>query len=302
MATARIGGPESADRPLRCCWQVTNELSLVGDVWGRDEAPVVLLLHGGGQTRHAWGGTASALAAGGWRAIALDLRGHGESSWAPDGDYSLDTLASDVESVLASIGSPAVVVGASLGGLTSLTLLERGHIPCRALVLVDVTPRLEPAGTQRIGEFMRARPDGFASLEEVADAVAAYSPHRPRPSDLSGLAKNVRLGPDGRYRWHWDPNLLGGNGPGRKGLEIRHDRLLEAARSLVLPVLLVRGKMSDIVSEESVAEFLSAVPHARYIDVADAAHMVAGDQNDAFTTAVSEFLRDLDSTSGAAPG
>ncbi len=154
-----------------------------------------------------------------------------------------------------------------------------------AVVLVDITPRVNPQGVERIRAFMTAKLEGVASLEEAADAVAAYLPHRPRPKDLSGLAKNLRREPDGRYRWHWDPQLMS---PTRLARARDPERLLAAARSLRVPTLLVRGKLSDIVSEETAAEFLAA--DACYVDVSGAGHMVAGDQNDIFSQAVIEFL------------
>lgn len=269
-------------------YQVENGLTLVGDAWGVSDAAPVLLLHGGGQTRHAWGGTARALAAQGWYAVALDLRGHGNSGWAPDGNYDIDAFVGDLRCVLTHFERPPVLVGASLGGITAL--LTEGESPqpvSSAVVLVDITPRVEQQGVERILAFMTARPDGFASLEEAADTVAQYIPHRPRPKDLSGLEKNLRKGPDGRYRWHWDPRLVG---PARLTRRRDPERLLAAARALRGPTLLVRGKISDIVSQETAAEFLAAVPHAQHANVSGAGHMVAGDRNDAFSQAVIDFL------------
>ena len=261
-------------------------IDLAADAWGDATAPPVLFLHGGGQTRHAWGNTARAVAAAGWHAITLDLRGHGESDRSPDGDYSPDPMVADLRSVVAALPQPPVAVGASLGGLISL--LAEGTEPLLAgLALVDVTPRLERTGMQRIVAFMTARPEGFASLDEAADAVAAYLPHRTRPADLSGLARNLRRTPAGRYVWHWDPALLS-----RSREEFEHDvvRYTAAARQLTLPTLLVRGRRSDVLSEEGARWFCTLAPHTRYVDVSGAGHMVVGDRNDAFTGAILEFL------------
>lgn len=264
---------------------------LRGDLHGEPGARPVLLLHGGGQTRHSWSGSAQRLAAEGWRALSLDLRGHGQSDWAPDGAYDLDDFVGDLIAVVRTLERPPVVVGASLGGMAAMVAAGEGEAALfAAVVLVDVTPRLEPRGVTRIVSFMTGRPDGFASLEEAADAVAAYRDHRARPGDLSGLAKNLRRGDDGRYRWHWDPKFISPHGRRRGGLS--PDRLIEAARGLRVPTLLVRGKLSDVVSLESAAEFRAAVPHARFVDVSGAGHMVAGDRNDLFTDAVVDFLRD----------
>ncbi len=288
--------PESADvapdgGAQRVSFRVGAGLTLVGDAWGSPERAPVVLLHGGGQTRHAWAGTAAALARRGWYAIALDQRGHGDSDWAPDGNYLRGVFADDVVEVARALTRPPVLVGASLGGISSLLAIQRGGPDlAAALVLVDIATRMEPAGLQRIFEFMRARPDGFASLEEAADAIAAYNPHRPRPKDLSGLEKNLRLGVDGRWRWHWDPRFMGGGEPAEPPRE--HLELDAAARGLRLPTLLVRGRMSDILSEEGVRVFREQAPHAKFADITGAGHMVAGDRNDVFTGAVLGFLEE----------
>lgn len=270
-------------------------LRIAADAYGDPAHTPVLFLHGGGQTRHAWGGSARALADEGFRAITLDLRGHGDSDRAPDGDYSSEAFVGDLRGIVAQLEAPPFLVGASLGGITSLLAEAAGPTSiCRGIVLVDVTPRLEIAGVRRIIGFMAARPDGFASLDEAADYVASYLPHRARPKDHSGLEKNLRRGDDGRYRWHWDPALMKLWNPQRfdpeEGARLLRERMAAAA-SLRVPCLLVRGRMSDVVSEETVREFRSIVPHAEYVDLQGAGHMVAGDRNDAFTGAVAEFLR-----------
>jgi pimeloyl-ACP methyl ester carboxylesterase len=265
-------------------------VALAADRWGRPDDRPVLLLHGGGQTRHAWGGTAAALAAAGRFVVNLDARGHGDSGWAAGGDYRLESFVEDVLAVREQIGARPVIVGASLGGLTAL-LLEGEVAPgtARAVVLVDVAPRVESEGASRIHGFMTAQPEGFASLEEAAEAIATYLPHRPRRGVPPGLAKNLRQGPDGRWRWHWDPAFLDARSLGAVN---DVDRLRACSRRLRAPTLLVRGRMSDIVSEEGAREFLADCPHAKFVDVSEAGHMVAGDRNDAFTAAVLDFLRD----------
>jgi pimeloyl-ACP methyl ester carboxylesterase len=280
--------------PRRVDYRLDSGLALVADAYGDPSDPAVLFLHGGGQTRHAWGGTARAVAEAGFFAVSLDHRGHGESDWDPRGDYGVDAFVADLRGVLARLPSKPFLVGASLGGITAM--MAEGTSPepvSRGLVLVDVTPRLEVRGVMRILGFMRARPEGFATLDEAADVIAEYLPHRPRPKDLAGLEKNLRLGSDGRYRWHWDPKLMDTWNPERFDAgeaQLIVEARLEAARRLRVPVLLVRGRSSDVVSEEVAREFLALVPHAEYVDLA-AGHMVAGDRNDAFTGAVLAFLQ-----------
>jgi len=266
-------------------------LRLRADARGDPHAPTVLFLHGGGQTRHAWAGSAEALARAGRHTVCLDLRGHGESDWctAPGG-YRLERFAADLHAVRAQLApdAPLAVVGASLGGLTLLVAAGESEAPlAAAAVLVDIAPRVESEGAQRITRFMADRPEGFASLEEAAEAIAAYTRRRSRSRDLESLRKNLRCGPDGRWRWHWDPRFLTADGPAEVA---DRERLLAAARRLAVPTLLVRGRESDVLSEAGVRELLAHLPRAGFVDVAGAGHMVAGDRNDAFTHAVRAFL------------
>ncbi len=269
-------------------WPGAGGVTLAGDAWGDPAAPLVLLLHGGGQTRHAWKNVGRVLGAAGFRAIAFDARGHGDSDWAPDGRYGVDVMVEDLVALLHALGDPRpALVGASMGGGTSLVAAGEDKVDATALVLVDIAPRIEAQGVENIRAFMERDPDGFATLDAVADAIAAYQPHRQRPRNLAGLAKNVRLGADGRYHWHWDPLFR----RARRSLEERQERFEDAARRLLLPVMIVRGGMSDVVTEQGVQEFLALCPHAEYANVGSAGHMVAGDRNDAFGSAVVEFLR-----------
>jgi pimeloyl-ACP methyl ester carboxylesterase len=247
----------------------------------------VLLLHGGGQTRHAWSRTAGALVRLGFDALTYDLRGHGESEWHPEGHYALADHAADLEAVLSSMPTSCAVVGASLGGLTGLAAAAARPDKVAGLVLVDITPKVELEGMHRIRDFMSADPEGFGSLEEAAVAVQAYQPHRSREVNLDGLRKNLRQDLEGRWRWHWDPRVLELDDPVYDDVR-RHSRL--AARSLTVPLLLVRGALSDIVGDEGVAELRALARQLQVADVRDAGHMVAGDDNDVFTSALVPFL------------
>ncbi len=275
-----------------------EDVTLGADTFGDPEDPSVVLLHGGGQTRHAWGNTAHQLGSNGWYAVTVDLRGHGDSDWSPDGIYSLERFAGDVRAISASLPQRPALVGASLGGMASLLAIGESEVPiASALVLVDVAPRVEVEGVARIRAFMRQGLDGFPDLESAADAIASYNPHRPRPRDLSGLTKNLRLRDDGRWYWHWDPRFMAPDAPPDGGIDgvpsarmVPQERLEAAARNLTVPTLLVRGQASDLLSEEGAAHMLRLVPHAELVDVAGAGHMVAGDRNDRFNAAVTEFL------------
>ncbi len=279
---------------------------LTADVSGPPDGMPVMLLHGGGQTRHSWHHTATSLGRSGYRVFNVDLRGHGDSDWAPNGDYTIESFGGDVRTVAHEMTErdplhrlPALV-GASLGGIASMYAIAESAEPvASALVLVDVGPKIERAGADRIGAFMMQNMEqGFANLDEVADSIGQYNPHRPRPSNLDGLKKNLRQKPDGRWYWHWDPAFISG----RRGSsdETRsltdQDRLSAAARVIAareLPVLMVRGRHSDLLSEEGAREYQRLIPHGKYVDVAGAGHMVAGDRNDLFNDAVVNFLTAL---------
>ncbi|MGI9612649.1 MAG: alpha/beta fold hydrolase [Acidimicrobiales bacterium] len=272
-------------------WTGAGGVTIAGDSWGDPDGPLVVLQHGGGQTRHAWRGAGQTLGDAGYWAVALDARGHGDSDWAADGDYERTTMIGDLVAVLDQLGrSDPILVGASMGGNASLAAIGDGHIVGRALVLVDIAPRISSTGSKKIGEFMGQKPNGFDSLDEVADAIANYQPHRKRRRNLDGLAKNIRLGADGKYHWHWDPAYRKRRSLTRDQIRARTRKLEDAARNLTVPTLLVRGGLSDVLDESGAQSFLDLVPHAEYVNVADAAHMVAGDRNDVFATSVIEFL------------
>lgn len=266
-------------------------LTLVGDEWNRGVgSTTILMLHGGGQNRFSWKNTGQILADSGLHVLALDARGHGDSDRAPAGQYTVHTLAADIAAVLEQIGAPVVIVGASMGGLTGiLAAFRAGPQLVSGLVLVDVVPRFESEGTARIRDFMTRHVHGFETLDQAADAVAAYLPHRRRPRNLEGLKKNLRLR-QGRWHWHWDPAFVtsAGDDP-----FVDIEELEQAVGQLRIPILLVRGKLSDVVSPDGVEDFLGKVPHARFVELSDAGHTAAGDDNDAFSAAVVEFVTQI---------
>lgn len=266
-------------------------ITLIADEWNRGTGgagrPSVLMLHGGGQNRHSWKSTGQTLADEGLHVVAIDSRGHGDSDRAPNADYDVETLTADVLQVIGAIGRPVMIIGASMGGLTGILAAHRaGPAEVTRLVLVDVVPRFEKGGSARIRDFMISGLDGFESLEQAADAVAAYLPYRDKPRSPEGLKKNLRLR-DGRWFWHWDPAFM--TKPGDDP-ELRTERFEQAAKNLSIPVLLIRGKLSDVVSPEGVRHFLASVPRAEFVELSNAGHTAAGDDNDAFSDAVVKFV------------
>lgn len=267
-----------------------SNVRLHADVVGDETLPPVMFLHGGGQTRGSWGHALEAVARQGFHGIALDLRGHGDSDWAKDGDYKFDAHRADLLQVLGQVCQKPVLIGASLGGLISLLVAGERPAAVRGLALIDIVPRFATKGADRIVEFMTSRPEGFKTIEDAAAAVANYLPHRPKPPDHTGLMRNLRRRDDGRFHWHWDPRTMSRENMPDAATMV--PRLEDAARHLTCPTLVVRGRRSDVVDEDGVEAFVSLVPHAKFVEVPGAEHMVAGDDNDAFNKVVLEFLNE----------
>ena len=270
-----------------------GDIKIAADVWGSNNQELVILLHGGGQTRHAWGETGKKLAEAGYHSVALDLRGHGDSEWDADGDYSIRAYKDDLVSVINEIGRPARLVGASLGGMASLALAgdEINSNLCTALIMVDIGIYPDPVGSDRIVSFMLSGEQGFDSLEDAAKSISDYLPHRKQPKDPEGLKKNLRLKDDGRYYWHWDPRFIRRR-PGSRDRGY-FDLQLKAAEKVTIPALLIRGALSDVVTMEDVDYFLSVISHAKFVEIEKAAHMIAGDRNDIFAEETIKFLKSL---------
>ncbi len=276
-------------------FQTAEDITIVADAYGNPQDDPILLLHGGGQTRNSWKKTGHTLAEKGWYVIATDARGHGDSSWSKNGEYAFDFLRQDLVIIAKSLEKKPILIGASMGGISSLAALHYHPNLAKGLILVDVSPRIEKKGTDRIFRFMSAKPEGYSSLEEVAEAVKAYMPHRKNIGSLNGLKKNLRKLPNGNYGWHWDPKMLKvwmnkSNDVANKETE---RFLTNALVNLQIPAMLVRGGISDVVSKEIVEELKVIAPDMEYIDVKEAGHMVAGDSNHVFTNALIGFLEKI---------
>jgi len=261
-------------------------LALTGFQNGPDEGLPVILSHGGGQTRHAWGRSAHVLAQHGFRAIALDLRGHGDSAWSVSGLYPIEDYAEDLRLIMTALGRPAILVGASLGGMASLlAAADPPPVGVAGVCLVDVSPHLLPEGVEGILGFMRATQGGFDTVAEAAQAIASYLPHRPRPTDLAGLEKILRKSPDGRYAWHWDPRII------EFPLDpaVMNPMLEAAARRVPAKAILLRGELSELVTHNVATDFMGLFRDGSVVDVEGARHMVAGDRNDLFGQRLLEF-------------
>lgn len=275
-------------------------LRLAADVFGPADGPPALLLHGLGQSRQSWGAAAAHLGEQGWRAYTVDLRGHGDSDRPVESAYQHSEVAHDVLALCAPLTDRPLIIGASMGGAAALFAQGRTNEQLfRGLVLVDITPDVDMEGGRRIIAFMTANPDGYGSLEDAADAIGAYRSGRGRPSP-AGLARVLRQGDDGRWRWHWDPRILDARKiwlddpvAADEYAAAMRVGMVAGAERLTVPCLLVRGGSSDVVTVDAARKLLALIPHASFVDVADATHMVAGDRNDVFSATVADFAAPL---------
>lgn len=267
--------------------------AIAADSFGDPSAPLVILMHGGGQTRHSWRRTAEALARRGYRAVTFDHRGHGESDWVASRNYELPCFAADLKTVVDQLLPPAppVLVGASLGGLAAMIAVGGGVLPDVAgIVLADVVHRANPGGGAQLRGFMNENPDGFATVEEAAEAIDLHMPQRGGRRNLDGLRRNLRQRPDGRWVWHWDPAFMPPSAGNGQRFGDGAAQLIEAVRNIQVPLLLARGEKSEIVTPELAAEFRALLPTAEYVELEGVGHMVAGDDNAPFTRVLVDFL------------
>jgi non-heme chloroperoxidase len=268
---------------------VGDGVVLRGERQGPADAPLVILLHGGGQSRSAWRSAAGALAKAGLRTVSIDLRGHGHSDWSPDGDYAFGRHIADLVAVIEQLGSEAVLIGASLGGHVSLlTAVARPDL-VRGIVLADVTPFVDESIADDLRASLRAGTHGFATLDEAAATLARFGEQPPRKPSAR-LREHLRDGPDGRLYWKWDPRIVedrfvrhGGEG----GL------FATAAERLSVPTLVLRAEYSKITSPAQLSRFREVSPHIQVREIAGIGHMLTGDSNRAYTPAILEFLRSL---------
>lgn len=261
-------------------------LAIAGEAFGNDGAPPVLFFHGGGQSRSAWRGSARAVGAAGYLGIAFDLRGHGDSEWASDGDYLLDAYARDVAALLGQFERPVTLVGASRGGQASLVAASHNPECVRLVMLADVAPMMRDDGVDGIRAFYAEGAAGFASLVEAADSLARHL-GQPRMADPSRLAKALRPDADGRWHWRWDPAT---GDPQFLHPQSEGEALLEAAAHVRSPVVLVRAEHSNLLTDEGVERFRQLAPQLDVRIARGVGHMFTADRNEGFAADLLDVL------------
>lgn len=265
--------------------------TLIGDICNASGGPTAILLHGGGQSRSSWRIATQRLGNAQLKACAIDLRGHGDSDWSPDGDYHIDRFVADLVSVIEQLGSPAVLIGASFGGHVSLLAAARHPSLVRAIVLCDVTPWIEGEATKAMRYTMFTAAAGFASVQDAAkhiDEIRGY----PSKLDANRLRRHMRQDAEGRLYWRWDPQFFLSQDTQNEDLT---ELLTAAAENLKIPTLLIRAEQSEIVTPQQIAKFARMVPHASTAVIAGARHTVSADDNDKYASLILGFLDSLNS-------
>ncbi|WP_062344026.1 alpha/beta fold hydrolase [Novosphingobium sp. CCH12-A3] len=273
--------------PARAVVELPGDgLTLRADAYGSPEGPPVVFFHGGGQSRRAWRGAASNIAAAGYRTYTVDLRGHGASDWAADGDYLLDAFGRDVAALIDTFDRPVVLVGASRGGQSALVGASRRPGRVALVMLADVAPLLRDEGVDDFRDFFAASAAGFATVDAAADTLAEHLGLQ-RKSDVSGLEKTMRRGLDGRLYWQWDPLTVSPEflNPPSESLALEH-----AAARITDPVVLVRAEHSTIVTDEGEALFRKLTPQLEVVLAKGVGHMITGDRNDVFAETLLDYL------------
>jgi pimeloyl-ACP methyl ester carboxylesterase len=257
--------------------------------WGESGRPPIVCLHGITQTAHSWDEVAAGLAAD-YRVISIDQRGHGDSDWAPDGDYTRHTQAADLEAIRLALGlEEFVLAGMSMGGINAITYTAQHPEHVRALIVVDVSPEIEARGVEHIRQFIQQE-DVLPDFEDFVARAHAFNPRRSLDNIRSRLRYNLKQLPDGRWTWKYDPYL---RSPDRAFRTSLLAGLWEDVRKIRCPTLIVKGAESDILSPAAAQKLQAAIPKSELVTIPGAGHSVMGDNPEAFVAATQAFLARL---------
>ncbi len=257
--------------------------------WGSPNALPLLCLHGITQTAHSWDEVAEALSSD-YRVICLDQRGHGDSDWAPNGEYNRQGMATDVEALTDALGlSRFLLCGMSMGGINSITFTARHPQKVTALVIVDVSPEIKTEGVQNIRSFIQAS-DELDSFEAFVERAHQFNPRRSLDNIRSRLSHNLKQLPNGKWTWKYDKALRSGERSfNASGLL----DLWDDVAKIRCPTLILKGAESDILSSEGAEKLRAAIPESRLVVIPGAGHSVMGDNPQAFVEATRAFLAAL---------
>jgi pimeloyl-ACP methyl ester carboxylesterase len=257
--------------------------------WGTEGRTPVLFLHGGGLTARTYDLLCLVMRAE-FHCYALDQRGHGDSSWAPDSDYSIDAHVSDVADVIAELGLlRPVLVGMSMGGSNAIAFAQQYPDTLSALVVIDTGPDIHRQGADAIVAFMKG-PSTMDSLDDFIERAKAFNPRRDKRLLRRSLRHNLKQLADGRWTWKYDPRTV----PDLDQVIESHRKLRERIGTIQCPTLILRGAESAVLSREDAAAFAQALPDGRWQEIPGAGHTVQGDNPGAAALAILEFIRPLE--------
>ena len=259
--------------------------------WGDQSNPPLLLLHGFAQTCHSWDFVALSLCDR-FHVMALDQRGHGDSDWAPDGDYSPETQQKDIHAIVEALDLKGLVLmGLSMGGRNSFTYAANHSERIKALVIVDAAPQNMVGGTDNIRRFVQQM-DELGSVDEFVERIQKFNPRRAVEQIRGSILHNLKQLPSGKWTWKYDKLL---RSPDRRlGSDPQMtERLWGYVESLKCPTLVVRGGASDVVALDTAEAMQKRIPNGTMATVENAGHLVMGDNPMGFQRAVTEFLAGL---------
>ena len=257
--------------------------------WGDPANPTVVMLHGVSQQAHSWDFVSLALSPV-YHVISLDQRGHGDTDWAADGNYSIDAMQADIDGVIDSLGLDDFnLMGHSMGGRNSFIWASRHPETLRSLTIVDTGPETQRRGQDRIRQF-RELPNNLDSFQEFAERVKEYT-GRTEEQVLGALKYSIREMPDGKWAWKWDPETRNRNrGQGRGDPAWPTERLWECVKAVDCPSLVLRGSRSDIFAEETLAKMGQVMTDCTTETIKNAGHLVQGDNPADFIIAAQGLL------------
>ena len=253
--------------------------------WGDAANPTVLMLHGNAQQAHSWDFISLALSED-YHVLALDQRGHGDSDWARDGDYSVEAQTGDLGGFVEKAGLEGfVLIGHSMGGRNSYVWASQNPTKLNGLVIVDTGPENRRRGSDRIRRF-KELPDELDTFEEFAERVQEYT-GRSREQVMGALKHSIRERPDGKWTWKYDKSM---RGPDRQETGWSSEQLWECVNQIDCPTLLVRGERSDLFMEETMVKMQSLIADCESVTISGAGHLVQGDNPVDFLTSVKGHL------------
>ncbi len=259
--------------------------------WGNSENPTIILIHGIAQTCHSWDFISLGLSEK-YRVIALDLRGHGDSEWAPDKNYNIEAYSDDLHKIIEKLNlNNFILIGLSIGGKTCFTYASQHLEKIRALAIVDAAPENIQAGYKNMSKFMKQK-DELDSIDEFIDRILKYNPRRSRQQAKGSIIHNIKQMENGKWTWKYDSFFR----TPQKHIQ-NPDKIAKTLWSrlekVMCPTLIVRGAQSDLVASEITEKMSNIMNNATIVTVKNAGHLVPGDNPAGFQTAINNFLNKL---------